>query len=74
METLKTRIPEGRKVRGLEYGRLVTTPGRAYYVVRPARRHGGQWAMAALTPASDELPGTGTDRAIMAAIRNEWMR
>ena len=40
--------------------------------VRPARKHGGKWAIARLTPASDELPGTGSDRAIVASIRKEF--
>lgn len=69
---LSTRIPEGRGVRGLQYGAHVSLPGSTGYYVRPARGHGGKWAVARQTPADDELPGTGSDRAIMYAIRAEF--
>lgn len=69
---ISTRIPEQRSVRGLQYGAHVSKIGWSGYYVRPVRRHGGKWAIARLTPASDELPGTGSDRAIVAAIRDEF--
>lgn len=69
---LSCRIPEGRTVRGLEYGAHVSFVGGTGYYVRPRKGHGGKWAIAQQTPASDELPGTGSDRAVMYEIRSEW--
>lgn len=64
---LATRIPEHRRVAGLEYGRHVSTPGwSGYYVKLPEQP---VWAVARLTPAEDEL--AGDDAAILAAIREE---
>lgn len=72
IKRLRTKLPESRRVRGLEYGSIVTTPVCNFYYVRPRRRHGGKWGLAQITPARDELPDTGSDRSIMRAIREEW--
>lgn len=66
---LDTRIPESHRVEGLEYGRHVSLPhrGRSGYYVRPEGTE--QWALAYLTPASDELHDT--DAEIAEAIREE---
>lgn len=61
-------IPEFRRVEGLEYGAYVSHAEWTGYYVRPADS-GGAWGIARLTPASDELPGDGSDRAIVAAVR-----
>ena len=66
---LDTRIPESRKVEGLEYGANVSMTGWAGYYVRP--EGSGEWGVVRLTPASDELVGDGTDAEIVAAIREE---
>lgn len=66
---LGTRIPESRTVKGLKYGAKVSARvngWHGYYVCLDKK-----WAIAKLTPASDELPGTGSDRAILNAIRKE---
>ena len=60
-QVLATRIPEGRTVDGLEYGRHVSAPGWSGYYVRPS---GSPLPMmvARLTPTEDELPGGSTSR------------
>lgn len=67
---LLTRIPEGRRVRGLEYGAFATFPSWTGYNVRLAA--GGPWAVARETPADDELHET--DEEIVEAIRLELAR
>jgi hypothetical protein len=68
---LETRIPENRKVAGLHYGAHIsqTMYGWCGYYVRLA--DGGTWGIARLTPASDELPGDGSDEDIIEAITAE---
>ena len=50
---LRTRIPEGRAVPGIEYGAHVSGAGWSGYYVRV----GTVWGVARETPASDELAG-----------------
>ena len=64
---LATRIPEGHKVEGLDYGAHVSRPGWNGYNVRP--EGGGAWGLARLTPAPDETEPT--DAATVEAIRQE---
>lgn len=68
---LDTRIPEQRKVQGLIYGAHIGRPmeGWSGYYVRLIGSD--KWAVARLTPASDELPGDGTDEDIVNAIKEE---
>jgi len=67
--SLATRIPEGHAVAGLEYGAFVSLGARSgYYVQAPGA---DRWGIAQQTPASDELPGSGADTEIVAAIRAE---
>lgn len=64
---LRTRIPRGRIVAGLEYGRRVSTPGWDGCYVRP---HGViAWGLARLMCAG-EAP-VDDDSTIVAAIRAE---
>ena len=64
---LETRIPEGRAVEGLDYGRHVTTPRWTGYYVRPSGC--SRWGIARETPASDELEGD--DRDVLLALEDE---
>lgn len=71
---LTTRIPEGRKVRGLRYGACLTGiggQGDGYYVTLD----GEAWGVARLTPADDELPDADEDEtqdeAIVRAVTEE---
>lgn len=66
---LQTRIPEGRRVAGLERGAHVAT--QYGWSGRYVRIGQGCWHLARLTPAEDELPGDGSDGAILAAILAE---
>lgn len=66
VHVLRTRIPRGRTVEGLAYGRHVGAPGWDGCYVRP---YGAiTWGVARLAPAA-EAPGD--DVAIVAAIRAE---
>ena len=64
---LATRIPEGQKVKGLEYGAHVSRPGWNGYHVRPEGR--GPYGLARLTSANNEVHGS--DRETVEAIRQE---
>lgn len=64
---LRTRLPEERKVEGLDYGAHLSRPGWDGYYVRPEGTE--RYAIARLTPASDET--YETDAEIAAAIRAE---
>lgn len=66
-DVAETRIPEGRRVGGLEYGAHVSQEGWAGYYVRP--QQSTRWLVARTTQASDEL--LASDRAIVRAIRDE---
>lgn len=68
---LLTVIPDDYAVEGLEYGAHVsrTAVGWTGYYVRPAGTE--QWAVCRQSPAADELPGDGSDAAIVAAILEE---
>ena len=74
---LHTRVPEHRKVDGLEYGAHVSMSmnGWSGYYVRPEGMI--PWGIARLTPASDELvlpeDGETQDEAIVEAIRDELL-
>lgn len=63
---IDANIPECRKVEGLEHGAHVSQIGWCGKYVRiPGTT---QWGVARLTPASDELPGDGTDAEIVEAV------
>lgn len=64
---LRTRIPRGRAVAGLTYGRYVGAPGWSGCYVRP--QGGVTWGVARLAPAAEA--GGDDDAAIVAAIRAE---
>ncbi len=64
---LETRIPEGRKVPGLEYGAHVSGEGWSGYYVRPVGS--ARWGVARQTPASNEV--YDTDAEIVEAIGDE---
>jgi len=68
---LWARVPESHRVDGLEYGAHVSRPyeGWSGYYVRPEGTW--RWGIARLTPASDDLPGQGTDCEIVEAIATE---
>ena len=66
---VSTRIPEGRKVDGLDYGAIETAPEGSRYWVRPSGWT--EWVSAALTPSIDELAGDGTDEDIVDALVEE---
>lgn len=63
---LRTRIPRGRIVAGLIYGRYIGVPGLNGCYVRP--EGGVTWGVARLVPTADAC---GDDAAIVAAIRAE---
>lgn len=63
---LRTRIPRGRIVAGLTYGRYIGVPGWNGCYVRP--EGGVTWGVARLVPTADAC---GDDAAIVAAIRAE---
>jgi len=67
IRTIKTRIPEGHRVPGLEYGAHVSREGWAGNYVRPEGTE--EWVTARRTPADDEL--VGDDAAVLAAIEDE---
>jgi len=64
----QTRIPQGRRVRGLTYGAFTSRnmSGWEGYYVAPLP---GRWLISRTTPAADEL--VGTDAEILAALRSE---
>lgn len=73
---LETRIPEGGRVYGLEYGAHVSMGayGWSGYYVRPEGTE--QWGVARLTPAGDELvepedEDETQDEAIVRCIAEE---
>lgn len=74
---LDTRIPESRRIDGLEYGAHVsrTTRGWSGYYVRPAGTD--RWGVARLTPDDGELPqtqdGETADEAVVRAIAAEMV-
>lgn len=67
IRTIKTRIPEGHRVPGLEYGAHFSWVGWTGYHVRPEGT--ADWVIAQQTPAANEL--VGDDAAVLAAIEDE---
>jgi len=64
---IRTLIPEGHRVDGLEYGAHVSFSGWSGHYVRPEDTD--EWVIARMTPADDEL--VGDDAEIVTMIARE---
>lgn len=67
-QVLATRIPCDRLVAGLEYGTRISCLTFSGYLVRIGH---GPWVPCTQAYDPSELPGDGTDQAILSAIKSE---